>query len=82
MVPHTVTHLDLHRQKINQLREDICSQKPQLIEILFNENIIDHIEYGNGFSKFLFFGNSKYFKTLTNRAITIFGQSIFEQSIY
>ena len=49
MVPHTVTHLDLHRQKISQLKEDICAQKPQLIEILFNENDIDLIEYGNGF---------------------------------
>lgn len=47
MVPHTVTHLDLHRQMISQLKEDICAQKPQLIEILFNENIIDHIEYGS-----------------------------------
>ena len=44
-----MTHLDLHRQKISQLKEDICAQKPQLIEILFNENDIDLIEYGNGF---------------------------------
>ena len=70
MVPHTVTHLDLHRQMISQLKEDICAQKPQLIEILFNENIIDHIEYGNGF----------YFRTISFRAIIIFEQSIFEQS--
>ena len=49
MVPHTVTHLDLHRHMISQLKEDICAQKPQLIEILLNENIVDLIEYGNGF---------------------------------
>ena len=69
MVPHTVTHLDLHRQMISQLKEDICAQKPQLIEILFNENIIDHIEYGNGF----------YFRTISFRAIMIFGQSLLRR---
>ena len=74
MVPHTVTHLDLHRQKINQLREDICSQKPQLIEILFNENIIDHIEYGYGF----YFRNA-YF-SLTRKNLTKFSDNLFSSN--